>query len=130
MKILEVATVFKSMAVAPIRIRGIPTTPPTASEHYEPTPLAVEPESVTTKARDVPIAETTPGGWGDWPPPVLTGFNESLAKHAADLRGVWQVHKGSPKGHVERVEQSGDRVVITAGGVIHDMFADTHFPVA
>jgi len=28
------------------------------------------------------------------------------------------------KGHIERVEQAGDRVVITAGGVIHDMFAD------
>ena len=27
-------------------------------------------------------------------------------------------------GHVERIEQSGNRVVITAGGVIHDMFVD------
>ena len=27
-------------------------------------------------------------------------------------------------GHVERVEQCGDRIVITAGGVIHDMRCD------
>ena len=28
------------------------------------------------------------------------------------------------KGHVERVEQAGNRIVITTGGLVHDMFCD------
>ena len=108
----------------PFRVRRNPPSPPTGAEHYQPTPLAADAESATTKARDIPVMKTPPGGWSDWPPPVLTGCDEPLAADAPDLRGVWQVHKGPLKGHVERVEQAGDRVVITAGGVIHDMFVD------
>jgi len=37
---------------------------------------------------------------------------------------VWRVEKGPLTGHVERVEQAGDRVVITAAGIIHDMFVN------
>ena len=29
--------------------------------------------------------------------------------------------------HVERVEQAGDRVIVTAGGVVHDMVVDGTF---
>ena len=105
MNIFDIARVFRSMAFAPIRIRRNPPTPPSGWEHFEPTALAPDLDSTTMKARDVPVARTPLGGWDDWPPPVLVGCDEPLAAHAADLRGLWQVHKGPLKGHVERVEQ-------------------------
>jgi hypothetical protein len=69
------------------------------------------------------------------PPPVLDGCSDPLAAGAPDLRGTWRVIavdvEGEPAaashpafGHVERIEQCGDRVVITAGGVVHDMRCD------
>ena len=124
MNIVDVAKASGSMALAPIRVRRNPPTPPIGSEHYEPTPLAADGESAIVKARDVPVVKTPSGGWDEWPSPVLVGCDEPLTPGAPDLRGVWQVCKGPLKGHVERVEQAGDRVVITAGRVIHDMFAD------
>ncbi len=124
MKIVDVAKVLGSMVFAPLRIRRNPPTPPTGSEHYEPTPFAASRSSATKLARDVAVAKTPPGGWQSWPPPVLACCDEPLADGAADLRGVWKAHSGPMKGHIERVEQAGERVVITAGGVIHDMFAD------
>jgi hypothetical protein len=84
---------------------------------------------------DIPVAHTPPGGYGDtMPPPILGDRNESLAPDAPDLRGTWSVTAVTVNGepapdhrihtHVERIEQAGDRVVVTAGGVIHDMRAD------
>lgn len=73
---------------------------------------------------DIPVAQTPPGGYKTFPPRVLARCGEPPIPSAPDLRGVWQVHAGLLKGHVERVEQCGDRVVITANGVIHDMRAD------
>jgi hypothetical protein len=85
---------------------------------------------------DIPVAFTPPGGYGDtMPPPILTGCADELAPDAPDLRGLWQVvdvtRNGDPLprefpvwDHVERVEQAGNRVVITAAGIIHDMRAD------
>jgi hypothetical protein len=69
------------------------------------------------------------------PPPVLADCTEELAEGVPDLRGLWRVasiewaqgEAPSPDpvaGHVERIEQCGDRVCITARGVIHDMRAD------
>ncbi len=110
--------------MAPLRIRRNPPTPPSGREHYEPTPLAASEETATVKASDIPVAHTPPGGYREWPAPVLAGCDEPLAEGVPDLRGVWQAHRGPLKGHVERVEQAGNRVVITAGGVVHDMFAD------
>lgn len=95
---------------------------------------------MATNVRDVPVAHTPPGGYGDeMPAPVLRGCDDPLADGAPDLRGTWTVAdvRGDdgvrlPDGHpvwahVERIEQAGDRVVITAGGVVHDMVADgTH----
>ena len=112
------------MAAMPFRVRRNPPAPPAGREHYEPTPLAASLEAATVKAGDIPVAKTPPGGYGEFPPPVLAACDEPLAEGAPDLRGVWQVYKGPLKGHVERVEQAGDRVTITAGGVIHDMRAD------
>ena len=81
-----------------------------------------------TVASDIPVAHTPPGGYGaEMPPPVLAGCTEPLVAGAADLRGLWataSVADGAGRSlgpdhpvlrHVERVEQCGDRVVITAG---------------
>jgi hypothetical protein len=83
-----------------------------------------------------PVAHTPPGGWGDtMPPPILAGCDEPLVAGAPDLRGMWQVIAvevdGEPApadhpvyAHEERVEQAGDRLVVTAAGIIHDMRCD------
>ncbi|MFP5257134.1 MAG: hypothetical protein ACLGI8_14935 [Acidimicrobiia bacterium] len=86
-------------------------------------------------ADDIPVAFTPPGGWtGDMPPPVLEGCDEPITEGAPDMRGLWRVVEvlveGEPDpshgalGALQRIEQCGDRVVITAGGIIHDMRAD------
>jgi len=123
MKVLTVLRTVPFVLAAPVRVRRRPPRPPVGREHYEPTPLAGSLSDATIKADDIPLATTPPGGWSEFPPPVLAGCDELLAAGAPDLRGVWQVYKGPLKGHVERVEQAGDRVVITAGRVIHDMRA-------
>lgn len=85
---------------------------------------------------EIPVAHTPPGGWhGDMPPPILAACTEPLAPGAPDLRGLWRAHRVERDDapvpadhplhrHVERIEQCGDRVVITGGCVIHDMRAD------
>lgn len=81
------------------------------------------------------MAHTPPGGYGDvFPSPILAGCTEPLVEGAPDLRGVWQVVEVVSGGHVvrdhpvlghlQRVEQADDRIVVTAGGVIHDMRCD------
>jgi hypothetical protein len=90
-----------------------------------------------TSVHDIPVAHTPSGGYGsEMPSPVLSGCDDPLVEGAPDLRGTWRVvdaraDDGSPlaedhpiRAHVERIEQAGDRVVVTAGGVIHDMVAD------
>jgi hypothetical protein len=85
---------------------------------------------------EIPVAHTPEGGWrGEMPPPVLAGCTEPLPPGAPDLRGTWRVESvgmnGSPapEGHrlygmLQRIEQAGDRMVVTGGGVIHDMRCD------
>ncbi|HEX3705955.1 MAG TPA: hypothetical protein VHV76_04930 [Mycobacteriales bacterium] len=88
-------------------------------------------------ATEIPKAFTPPGGWhGEMPPDVLAGCTEPLAAGAPDLRGLWRSvdvtdnDGGSlPADHpirdyVERIEQAGNRVVVTSAGIIHDMYAD------
>ncbi|MFV2090697.1 MAG: hypothetical protein ACC642_08575 [Pseudomonadales bacterium] len=55
--------------------------------------------------------------------PVLAECSEALADGVRDLRGLW---RSTTPGfdHVERIEQCGNRTVVTAGGVIHDFFTD------
>ena len=87
------------------------------------------------KAAEIPKAYTPNGGWrGEMPPPVLATCTEPLADGAPDLRGTWRAINVEQNGkafpdhglnqHVERIEQCGNRVVITAAGIIHDMFVD------
>ena len=125
--IVSVVKMLGAMLTAPVRRRRSPAdTPPAGREHYEPTPFAASREAATLQAADIPVAKTPAHGWqgSDWPAPVLAGCDEPLVEGAPDLRGVWRVEKGPLKGHVERVEQAGDRVVITAAGIIHDMFVN------
>ena len=86
-------------------------------------------EGTEVRADDIPVAHTPVAadgscGWIEWPTPILADCTEPLVEGAPDLRGVWQVVEGDRVGHIERIEQCGDRVVITSGGVIHDMRAD------
>lgn len=71
-------------------------------------------------ADDIPKAYTPECGVKQWPAPVLAGCSEPLAPGAADLRGLWQVVEGGMVGHVERIEQCGNRVVVSNDGFIHD----------
>jgi hypothetical protein len=83
-------------------------------------------------AVEIPVAHTPAGGWkGEMPAPVLADCNEPLASGVPDFRGLWRAFEVTDDGvpntntsHIERIEQAGNRVVITAGGVIHDMVAD------
>jgi hypothetical protein len=93
-------------------------------------------EDALVRASDIPVAHTPPGGYGDeMPAPILARCNEPLAREAPDLRGLWKTRTAEINGelapeehpirqHVERIEQCGDRVVVTSSGVIHDMRAD------
>lgn len=83
----------------------------------------------------VPVAHTPPGGYGtDLPPPVLAGCSHPLADGAPDLRGHWrvvavevagtEVPEHPALGREQRIEQCDDRLIVTAGGVVHDMRCD------
>jgi hypothetical protein len=76
-----------------------------------------------SKADDIPKAFTPGCGWKIFPKPILAGCTEPLSPGAPDLRGLWIGYAGAI-GHVERIEQCGDRVVVTSSGIIHDMRAD------
>jgi hypothetical protein len=91
---------------------------------------------------DVPVAHTPPGGYGEvMPAPILGGCGHDLVDGAPDLRGTWRVVSvttadgdtlSSPGTHpaigsVQRIEQCGDRIVITGSGVVHDMRCDGTF---
>ena len=92
-----------------------------------------------TSVSDIPTAHTPPGGYGsEMPAPVLGGCTDDLAPGAPDLRGVWKVvdayNDEGPlpaehpiRQHVERIEQAGNRAVVTADGIIHDMVADATY---
>ena len=74
---------------------------------------------------DFPLGKTAPGATLDeWPDRVMDGCTEPLAAGVPDLRGVWEVYEGRMKGHVERIEQAGNRICITTGGLVHDMYCD------
>ncbi len=76
-------------------------------------------------ATDFPLGKTQPGASLDkWPERVLDGCTEPLAPGVPDLRGVWEVYEGRMKGHVERIEQAGNRICISTGGLVHDMYCN------
>ena len=124
MKLRAIFRTLPKLIWAPVKIRKSVNEPPTGKEHFNPPKLSDSLSATTVKATDIPVAFTPPGGYREFPPPVLVGCDEPIVTGAPDLRGVWQVYKGPLKGHIERVEQAGNRVVVTGGGVIHDMYAD------
>ncbi|MDG2906855.1 MAG: hypothetical protein P6D49_00985 [Acidimicrobiales bacterium] len=71
----------------------------------------------------IPVAHTRSNAHG-WAPAVLADCRDPLSEGAPDLRGVWVVEHGRMRGMVQRIEQAGDRVVITVGWLVHDMRAD------
>ncbi len=89
-----------------------------------------------SRVDEVPVAHTPDGGYGnEMPSAILDACDEPLTAEAPDLRGMWRVvdvHIGEEAAdaahpiwqHVERIEQAGSRVVVTAGGLVHDMVAD------
>ena len=96
-------------------------------------PMTVNPRMLT--ANDIPVAHTPEGGWhGEMPPPILARCTEPLRPAHRTCAGSGRpsrsrARKGRCPGillnnHVERVEQCGNRVVVTSEGVIHDMRAD------
>ena len=123
MKLGHVVKVLAAMLVAPLRIRRHPPEAPSASIHYALPTLAATKDLAVIQANDLPVVRTSQGRWKEWPPPVLATCDEPVVPGAPDLRGVWQVYKGPLRGHIERIEQSGARVVITAGGITHDLTA-------
>ena len=106
----------------------------TVPDETAPETVAATAPDDTVAASDIPVAHTPDGGWSEMPPPVLATCTEPLVEGAPDLRGMWRAVSvevnGEPApdhravGHIERVEQCGDRLVVTAGGVIHDMRCD------
>ena len=76
-------------------------------------------------AKDFPQGHTPNCGYEVFPKPILAGCTEPLPEGATDMRGLWMATRsdGSP-GHIERIEQCGNRYVVTSSGVVHDMTTD------
>jgi len=72
------------------------------------------------EAKDIPKGNTPGCGYDHFPLPILAECTEPLPEDASDIRGLWIGVEGGHTGHVERVEQCGRRVVVTAAGIIHD----------
>lgn len=74
-------------------------------------------------ADDIPKAYTPGCSYTTVPMPVLSACTEPLAEGVVDMRGLWHGVSGRV-GHLERIEQCGNRVVVTAFGIIHDFRVD------
>ena len=71
-------------------------------------------------AADIPKGNTPGCAYAHFPLPVLAQCTEPLPAGADDIRGLWLGVEGGHVGHVERVEQCGNRTVVTSSGIIHD----------
>ena len=74
-------------------------------------------------ANDIPKAYTPGCSYTTIPMPILAECTEPLAEGVVDMRGLWLGVSGRV-GHLERIEQCGNRVVVTAYGIIHDFRVD------
>ena len=77
-------------------------------------------DSSGLSAADIPKGNTPGCGYTYFPLPILAACTEPLIDGAADIRGLWMGVEGGHTGHVERVEQCGNRTVVTTSGIIHD----------
>lgn len=71
------------------------------------------------RAAEIPKGNTPGCAYTHFPLPILRECTEPLADGVVDIRGLWRGISGKV-GHVERVEQCGDRTVVTSSGIIHD----------
>ena len=71
-------------------------------------------------AVDIPKGNTPGCSYSHFPLPILAECTEPLAEGADDIRGLWRAVSGRHSEHIERIEQCGNRTVITTGGIIHD----------
>jgi len=71
-------------------------------------------------AADIAKGNTPGCGYSHFPLPVLRECAEPIPHDADDIRGLWIGTSGGHVGHLERVEQCGERVVVTSAGLIHD----------
>ncbi len=74
-------------------------------------------------ANDIPKAYTPGCSYTTIPMPILAECTEPLAEGVVDMRGLWLGVSDGDK-HLERIEQCGNRVVITAFGIVHDFRLD------
>tara|TARA_B100000949_G_C14126753_1_gene384888 strand:- start:68 stop:619 length:552 start_codon:yes stop_codon:yes gene_type:complete len=74
-------------------------------------------------ADDIPKAYTPGCGLTQTPMPILADCTEPLTEEVVDMRGLWHGISGRI-GHLERIEQCGNRVVVTAYHTIHDFRVD------
>ncbi len=74
-------------------------------------------------ASEIPKAYTPGCNFDVLPMPILANCREPLSEGLADMRGLWRGITGRI-GHLERIEQCGNRFVITVAGLIHDFRAD------
>tara|TARA_B100000212_G_scaffold94328_1_gene69363 strand:- start:453 stop:1106 length:654 start_codon:yes stop_codon:yes gene_type:complete len=74
-------------------------------------------------SNDIPKAYTPGCGLSQIPMPILAECSEPLAEGVVDMRGLWQGISGR-KGFLERIEQCGNRVVVTGHNLIHDFRLD------
>ena len=74
-------------------------------------------------ADDIPKAYTPDCGFSQMPMPILYRCRQPIAAGIPDMRGLWLAKSGF-LGHTERIEQCGNRMVITTAGLIHDFRVD------
>jgi len=74
-------------------------------------------------ADEIPKAYTPGCNYTRVPMPILAECTEPLAEGVVDMRGLWHGVSGRV-GHLERIEQCGNRVVVTTSGLIHDFRVD------
>ena len=97
----------------------------TAARVYDDDPYAVDYcskqqlDGSGLTADDIPKAYTPNCETERWPAPILAGCTEPLPPEADDLRGLWLAEEGQV-GHIERIEQCGDRLIVAGRRFIHD----------
>ena len=74
-------------------------------------------------ADEIPKAYTPDCGFSRMPMPVLHNCREPITAEIPDMRGLWLAKSGFV-GHAERIEQCGNRMVVTSAGLIHDFRID------
>lgn len=76
-------------------------------------------------ANDFPKGHTPNCGYEVFPKPILKGCTEPLPAGATDMRGLWlESRSDGSAGHFERIEQCGNRFVVTSSGLVHDATTD------